>query len=761
MKKTVRAEVNSFVKGLITEASPLNYPQNASLSETNFELNRDGSRDRRLGLDYEPNYSKIATGLSSVEVSEFKINSFNWIGVQGSSEQDFLVVQLEQTLQFFNLNVTPLSADGYVGSVVLEDFPADTRYTFSSVEGILVVVAGGSEIAIVSYDGSTFSVTYDTLKVRDVWGIQPVEVPEYETDPAFRGGFDAFHSYNLQNQSWGIPRKQEAGVLVDPAPTYFVDLGVYPSNSETVWTGLQFQPVTAGVTFERLYTNLFTETKGADVKAAKGYFIIDFLKRGPSRKAALEENHTKYPEMAIATINPPADTSSGGAKVIADFAGRVWYAGFDGEVTGGDSRSPNISNFVLFSQLIKNKKDITRCYQEGDPSSREGTDVVDTDGGFIRISGAKGIKAMVDLSSSLMVIAENGVWSISGGSDYGFTATNYKVDKISSFGGLSDSSVVVEGGRAFFWAADGIYVIAKNQLGVFVVQSITESTIQTLYEQIPTPSKRDCVGVYDADAKKIRWLYNEGIKFSDTSTPKELILDTVLNAFYTSDIQTLSGNNVEVFTAFSATPFKRGVQDSIVYSDTEEVYSDSDQVMVGEAIRTTGLQSIRYLTLEVDGSNVLLTFSYYHNTEFVDWKSVDGVGADAKGTLLTGQEIAGDSAVAKQMPYLTIHFRRTENGVDSNLVPINQSGCLSRVQWSFSNTINSKKWSELRQVYRYRRARLVESSSDDFDNGFELVTTRNRVRGIGPAFAVYFETEPGKDCRIVGWSISLTGNQNV
>ena len=45
-RQTVPAEVNTFVKGLITEASPLTFPDNASLDELNFILNKDGSRRR-------------------------------------------------------------------------------------------------------------------------------------------------------------------------------------------------------------------------------------------------------------------------------------------------------------------------------------------------------------------------------------------------------------------------------------------------------------------------------------------------------------------------------------------------------------------------------------------------------------------------------------------------------------------------------------------------------------------------------------------
>lgn len=46
----------TFVKGLITEASPLTYPENASTDEDNMILSRRGNRARRLGVDFETNY---------------------------------------------------------------------------------------------------------------------------------------------------------------------------------------------------------------------------------------------------------------------------------------------------------------------------------------------------------------------------------------------------------------------------------------------------------------------------------------------------------------------------------------------------------------------------------------------------------------------------------------------------------------------------------------------------------------------------------
>lgn len=760
-KPSTRAEVNNFIKGFITEASPLNYPANASLDEENFELNRDGSRDRRLGMGYEPSFTRNLSAITPAEADTAKFSTFRWLSVAGSLDNDFLVVQIEQTLKFFDINVDSLSSEGFIAEITLSSFPANTLYSFTSLEGALVVASGVDTVAVVTYDGTNFSVVYERLLVRDSWGIEVTGVTSYETDAAYRGAYDVAHAYNLQNQSWGIPRKNSAGTLVDPTTQYFNDLGKYPSNSETVWTGLQFQPVTGGTTFERIYTNLYEEILGATVVATKGYFVIDALRRGASRIQQFLDNHTKYPTLSTPVITAPSDVTLGGAKVVTEFAGRVWYSGFSGEVIDGDKRSPDFSNFVFFSQLVRNRSDFNKCYQEGDPSSRDSTDLVDTDGGFIRVAGAKGIISLVNLESSLIVIATNGVWQISGGADYGFTATNYKITKISAFGGLSQSSVVIEGGRAFFWSEDGIYVIAKDNLGNLGVVNITQTTIQTFYESIPSASKEEASGVYDAIGKKIRWLFKTGTRFGVDSVTKELVLDTSINAFYKNNISTLSNNTVQIVDLFISAPFKRGITLTNVYSGPELVLSDVDTVVSGEVIRSTGIQSTRYLAVEIKNGNVYTTFSYYNDSDFLDWKDVDTVGEDAQAFLLAGQNTAGDSAIAKQMPYLIMYFTRTESGVDANLNPLNQSGCFMRCQWDFSNTIVSNKWSALVQTYRYRRALTVTSVDDPYDNGFSVIATKSKVRGRGKAFSLYLETEPLKDCRILGWNISLNGNSNV
>lgn len=757
-KKSIKAEFKNFIKGLITEASPVNFPPEASFDEENFQLNRDGTRDRRLGLDYEADYQLRDLPVDAATLLNTDPITFEWRNVNGDSGSIFLVLQIANSLLFFDLEASAISRDGYKGSLS-SVFTETNPYSFASVDGRLVVVSGAKTVAVITYDGTNFAKTNVSLKTRDVWGLE--ESSAREADASLRTAtLTSAEWYNLYNQSWGIPRKNAAGTLDDPAAIYKTDLSVYPSSQEAVWVGLQYQPVSGATTpYERMFTNLYVEKLGSDTFAAKGYFVIDLLDRNASRNAAVVANAAKHPSLDYTTlVYSGADSTTGGPTAVAEFAGRVFYGGFTGTVTGGNKRSPDLSNFVVFSQLVKSSQDINKCYQEGDPTSRDNADLVDTDGGFIRISGLDTVVAMVNVSSAIIVIASNGVWSITGGSDYGFSATNYKVDKISEFGALGSRSIVTDSGRVFYWSEDGIYVVGKDQFGAYGVTNITLTTIQTFYEDITNTSKQKVVGAYDAIGKKIRWLYKEGVPFTTSSVTKELILDLSINAFYVNRIMNNATYTAEVFSVFKSLPFQSGTGNVLIQAGTDEVFAGVEPVVIPNTGRSAGLQSSRYLCIIKDGTDAIFTFGYYNNPFFTDWETVDGVGVDAKAFLQTGAYTADDSSIHKQVPYLTMHFLRTENGVDSDLNPEGASSCFVRTMWDWANGYNSNKWSPLMQAYRYRKAYTPTGPEDTFDTGFQIISSRNKLRGRGKAFSLYFETEPLKDCRIIGWSLALNGN---
>lgn len=173
-KQPLKAEVNAFVKGLITEASPLNFPPNSTKEELNFLLKRTGERSRRLGIDFEESYQLVNTGRSTLNHTP---GVFVWSEPNGYIGKLFCVTQFEDTLYFFDMSAENISLSGYLGSLSLTSadnsfIPVGVKFSFTSLDGYLVVAAGQESIAVVSYNGTGFTVEYGRIQVRDLWGIE-------------------------------------------------------------------------------------------------------------------------------------------------------------------------------------------------------------------------------------------------------------------------------------------------------------------------------------------------------------------------------------------------------------------------------------------------------------------------------------------------------------------------------------------------------------------------------------------------------------
>lgn len=767
-KQSTRAEVNSFVKGFITEASPLNAPPNATLDEQNFELRRNGTRDRRLGIDLEgTNRFFVGGELFSQDVDEIP-EVFVWKAPGGDSDMELLVVCTSFKVRIFDLTGEFVS-NSELHSFTLSGIQKGATVSFCSVNGNLVTTYGDSFVHVLTFNplSGTFSESYDSLKTRDIWGV--TEEQESKKRPT---SLTTLHEYNLCNQSWGVGKRNDAvsGKPYEyPVSTFFNTFSVFPSNVETLWTAMHFRP--ADPIVEAMVPNLWSDSLDVFTPAAKGYFVIDVLNRGSSRYQAYVSNPLSSPTPGLLlTINSTlamfnslanTDNTSGGATVVESYAGRAWFGGFNGIVSSPISTTPDLTSYVFFSQLVKHKQDVFKCYQEGDPTSREGSDIVDTDGGFIRISGLARLVGMRVVGDSLVVFGTNGVWEIKGDGDAGFSATNYSVRKITNFGCLSKNSIVTEGSAVFFWSDSGILTIGPDQFNVLQVTNLTQESIQTFYENISATSKQTAKGAYDALTRKVKWIYDIEADLTIAGVSRELILDLSLGAFSKNVFGVSDITSPRVVGIFNTPPFRSGQEIDAIVVNGDQVQVGGVDVQITSTARQSGVESIKYIVNYTDGSLELRGFALLHDQDFKDWATIRTGGIDAKAFMLTGAVTGGDSAIHKQVPYLVMHFRRTESGmavVGGQLVPLHQSSCLIRSQWDWANSANSNKWSPLFQAYRQNRAYMPTGVSDLFDTGFETIVTKNKLRGRGRAFSLYMETEPGKDCRILGWNLSMNGN---
>lgn len=784
-RQRLSREFNSFTNGFISEANPLTFPENASIEINNFEIERTGKISRRFGMGYEEGFLEFDSGISIPSDEVVGVSAFDWENAGGSEFSTILVVQIGNHLAFFNTNLSSTS-EGFEQSFVLEGSPIGVDYSMSSVDGLLVLVTGEQEVKVYEYDelqpiGSRVVQSELRIKTRDLFGVSAFNgttdlrdssnINKRPNPPSIR--FSLFeHIYNLRNSTYAkssFDGNDED--LVDPILAFVNEddneQSLLPSNADSTLSSIFSDPNDGGDRIvERYWSETAFNTTPFNTENPTGHFIIDALNRGDSRQEEVEAFQDTLQDEGVdfwPVRNLPEDRSPGGATVVAEFAGRMFYGGFSGELIDGDDYSPRLSSYIFFSTLVSSRSDLTKCYQIGDPTSSEEFDLVATDGGFIRVSGAYGINDMVNIGNSLVVLATNGVWAISGGSDFGFTALDYRVDKISEHGCISSDSAVLVDNSLIYWGVDGIYVVGPNEFGSVSLQNLSESTIQRFYENIPNNDKISCKGFFDSFERKVRWVYGNRIGQNDPS--RELVFDLRLQAFYKNTMSGASQGLPNLIAPFEVPPFQVQSTEVNVVVGGDDVLSGTDNVHTTVPTRLSSQREINYLTVTGNSPTITYTFSSYNNQRFIDWEEFDGEGSDALAEMYTGYDGLQDFQRDKQVPQVFFHLERSETGYFEDelgdIYPTNPSSCKVQAQWGWSDSINAGRWGRTFEAYRRTRAYIPNSVNSSYDDGVPVITTRNKLRGKGKVLSLYISSQPLHDLRLLGWSMNTEVENNV
>lgn len=217
MPRNISAQ-NSFIRGLITEATGLNFPENAATSTSNCVYSLIGDVTRRYGINYEDNYR-----LNNIGPSGNAVTTFRWKNAGGDGETEILVEQNGNVLYFFqstNSTVTsPLSTTMLPITITISSFQAlDNTENVASVEcqfaagnGYLFVYHPFCEPFYCTYTAGQIVANQITLQTRDFLGYQEFGNPNVSLRPTT---LSKEHNYNLQNQGWtGIPSWQATQTL--------------------------------------------------------------------------------------------------------------------------------------------------------------------------------------------------------------------------------------------------------------------------------------------------------------------------------------------------------------------------------------------------------------------------------------------------------------------------------------------------------------------------------------------------------------------
>jgi hypothetical protein len=796
-RQEYKVQTNNFTGGLITEASPLSFPENSCLDIVNMDINIDGSVSRRHA-------TRLQTGtnpVSSIPYSAYKAQSpiYVWRQAGGIPGQNLVCVQDGNFIRFYyeqeNLGagtiVPSINLVTYRTEAIVEQPPV----SMTSVRDVLVITGVNIKPIYVEYaPGSppTFTVTEIQFSVRDLDGLD--DGSDVDSRPVT---LTSEHIYNLLNQGWDAEK-------ID---AFFVSQGRYPSNAD-IWSAGRnatndFDPTelvkldfgTSPAPKGRFLQNPFDTTQAYATYsgASQNMTGLTFITASQLEITATAHGLSSGDDIYVADLilscggvhreiegvytvsNVTANTfqfiistcSSGSVvdlgkfytenvglvtgagyvtnkrpSVVATYAGRAFYAGIPFD---------RLSNQVFFSQILTDTgKRLGKCLQEADPTSEIDSDIVATDGGVITINGLGNVVAMREQQQNLVIFTSNGIWEIRGEADSFFSATGYAVRKITSVPCVAGQSVVDVEGTLMFMGEDGLYMLQPNEIsGLLNAVNMTAGTIKTHYLRNVAPCAPFTAGAYDYKRRQVLWFHGvpedqwpSVLPGGDLPEKGRLMTNTLV---FNLDTQS--------FTKYKF-PFKY----------PEALTPDDTTVRIFGATNIRGIAesspAVRLFTRYVSGGLSYvgwLTLDKPKEDGFADSTFTSGSGALEEDSLVvTGHATLGDVGVKKTARQIILHMKRTEKGFTisgETYTPIHPSSAKVRIAWDFTTDEASNKWQAEFQGYRYRQL-AIPSSTLPTHVGYDVITTKTKLRGTGRAFSMRFKSEPGHDMNILGWSIT-------
>ena len=379
------------------------------------------------------------------------------------------------------------------------------------------------------------------------------------------------------------------------------------------------------------------------------------------------------------------------------------------------------SDRLYFSQVfIDDLTSLARCYQRNDPTAEIANDILDTDGGEILLQESGAIINMVKFHTGILLMCQKGVWFLSG-PDGGFTATAYKLDRLSGDRIVGTRAFCEVKSSVFFGTPDGINTVSINEFGQPVVNSVTEQTVRSYWQDFVSDSIQMAHDEKEDRVYILRCSCPEG---------RVLVYDMKLNAFF---------------------PWKIGGSPPV---DGEEIiyeglfYSKKQQKMIFCARKLGTMGSItRIYTAHQVKQAVHKDFnreSYY-------------------SYLVTNYETLGNYSRNKGAPLINVMMRKTEEQItefDAGTKTYsfdNPSGVKMSVLWDWNTESSPRRKTDVKNIYKpVPRWFIPESIPSVFDTGETIITYKDKVRGKGRAVQFKFEADGDKSMELLGFSVTFS-----
>jgi hypothetical protein len=772
MAQLVTATENKFTKGLVTEYTGLNFPENAMTDADNTEVTVIGDVVRRLGLDFEVNSVK-----ETINIVDRSVNTYRWNNAGGDGLTQLLAVQVGSTIQFYDIDAstleTPLSNLKLFQTVDLTDFEIDAfdrtvQCEFADGNGYLFVFHPNIDPIYCSFIPNTgVFATPISIQIRDFAGIPEPNVGVTDRPVTLT----ASHSYNLANQGWTTDAAWRAVTTIEyPAPA----LGSRVYNVGTV-TGINLGDSVAFYSHETywyeggpvLYGSGYAQGSGTVTAYADPLLTINV--QGTNGVAGtfiftIAESNLGFVDAW--------NTSQGNYPSNAD----VWWYFKNASGVFDPTTQVNTSlstGNAPQGHFIVNAFNIDRATSGGVP----GLTAVRTTKRPQIGAWFQGRLWYSGVSAAQIPIAEEPFYSwteniyfsqinVGTASNFGncfqtndptsenlndLLPTDGGVIQIQSCGRIFKLFPTVNGLLVF--AANGVWYITGSQGIGFAANDYTITKISGV-QSISSTSYVDVLGL------PYFWT-EEGIYAVETDQQGRLAVNI------------LTHDTIDSFYAEipkEARKYARGSYNHIDYV-IQWIYKSSDSTDVTDKYKFDralnynthlkafypytfdtslgSIHSVNFLTGPGGANTPDPTFKYFastgtdtafadlHDSTYADWASAGGVDFDDKSYFITGYRVHGKANMKFQVPYIFV-YSRTDDVVSYKVQSI----------WDYAISSSANRWSS---------AQLVLHGNPHYSVFHKKIP----LRGRGYAMQLKFKSVVGKAFDFIGWSTFESINQGV
>lgn len=761
---------NNFTKGLITESTGMNFPENAATDCDNCEFTLIGDVTRRLGITYEFNSADF-----SALAPNSAMSSYIWNNAGGDGEVKLYVRQVGAFLFFYRIDLTTttvaLSENRLATSIDMHQYAVGTldttsECTFADGNGYLFVYNGSCNPFYVSYSGGVVTSNIIPLQIRDFGGVNDLLAPS--TRPA---NLTSEHLYNLLNQGWISGQPWSA----TSSTTYVI--GATGANGFIVASGIGgiVAGQTVTITYNGGYNPLLppagTVVGSGTVNSYVGTsLIINVTSAIPGYNVIASNGPWVITPISIGFINTFVTAAGGVYPSNSD----VWWYFKDN--TGAFAPSTTLANTSYTTGLAPRGHFILPAFSQ-DRGSFSGTPITPVVTNARPTTGAwfqgRVWYAGVNDNSPAQGDANSYTWTeniyfsqiVNTVSDFG---SCYQVNDPTSetLNGLlpTDGGVIkiVGTGRIhkLFVISNGLLVFANN--GVWFITGSQGIGFTANDYTVTKISSIKCLSPYSfIDVNGLPFFWNEEGIYQVVPTQSSglsvepITVGTILT-FY-NDIPVASKyyargdyNPIDYVIQWTYRSTQESSVNNRYYFDKILNYNVYNKAFypytVAQGTQSQSVHGVNYISYPnitnqtpeagfiypSSRINLNIQFAKEQDTTFKDWDE-----ANYDSYFVTGYKIHGQAQKKFQVPYIYVYSRNNE-----------VNGYYIQGIWDYAINGNSGRWS-------------TKQYTLNNNPNFGSVFRRHRFRGNGYVMQIKVTSQDNLPFDIMGWSVYENLNQGV